>query len=62
MTNYDREFWTSGSKHEQLAMEFERNIELVTPNGHFECEYAWGGHCPYCASNASRPKYTGPSI
>jgi len=60
----EHNFWTSNHRYEGLARQYERNIEIYSP------ERATGGqndccicnNCPYCATKITYRRYTGPNI
>lgn len=58
----DAEFWLNSKRYKDLVKTFERNIQVHGARGFYECELGWGGHCPFCATNAKYYEYTGPQI
>jgi hypothetical protein len=55
-------FWRETDRYHDLAQQFEENIERHGARGYYECELAWGGHCPYCATNVTYYEYRGPNV
>lgn len=60
----ENEFWRSNSKYHELAIEYESDIELESPNrlsgrsprGTSFC------NCGYCATRITYPTYTGSRV
>jgi len=64
MSDYEHRFWTRGSEYEDLARQYERNIETYSPEvatgGLNDCWVC--GACPWCATKITYKRYTGSSV
>jgi hypothetical protein len=63
MSSAAREFWTETERYHDLAIEYEKNIEVHGARGFYECDLnglVW--HCPYCATNVKYYEYRGPKF
>lgn len=58
MSRRDRELWTSDHRHEELAKQFERNIEIRHPEYFRNCRCLWEC-CTYDASTVTYYEYRG---
>jgi len=61
MSQRDREFWTSDHRYEDLAKQFERNVEVRYPEVFRNCRCGWP-YCTYDASTVTYYEYRGDSI
>lgn len=66
MTDREHEFWTSGHKYEDLAREYERNIEIthpeyITSKGMCPC-LKWFSYCGWANTEVKYYEYRGERI
>lgn len=65
-TDAEHKFWTyktASSKYQDLAEEYEKNIEITKPREGYECDMlGLVGHCSFCASNVTYYTYTGETL
>lgn len=62
MISREHTFWIDGNKYEDLARQYEQNIELTHPQqAKGECSHICG-RCPWAATTVTYKQYNGPAV